>query len=739
MSSLSWLRVLVGLPVVLLVPGFFFAPMLLGKSIRHRADPEQLDLLWTLLGSFGLNILCHFIQIRILAGGGASTLRLNTLVLGLAAFGLFINYRRGHGLLFRPPAPEVTKGVLWGAGVLTLLVLLLAPKLVRDSSWYFYNPQLESHFEGADKPEKIVAAWADGNKFVNGDQFKRRGRIMGFRIENRAAVPQKVPVILLVHGPVGTEAWIDRVSEPAQAGRHDRIATSEVMAELGQQQQQIERYYDWGTAGLTLLECRDDPTQPPYDPNEFCEGVEVPAGGSLDFELHIRPFEYAPSSDPEETYVTGWIGLSKPDLEDALGSLGHQHMHPFQLLNVTENIRWAEEMARGDFVLPGRPARLSAGEQGVALAQPPAWSYLYAPARRLIGEQTATASALLLSFLLFFVIVGLKAIEDEVGIAPYPLLGAALGFAAVQGAQLMIRDGSINFPDNLYALALLVSAAGLVSRRTRVFVVWAVLAALLRYPGAVVVGMAGGALFLLAPKQRRSTVDALARFTLVIAIFCAGMLVWGIRSGLLDAWFYSLYWETVPEHFQNNANAAPLLIRPIVFNLKWMCVGGGLLIVAFPFRGTLSRVMAVTALAYMPFLAFIDHHSNHYFLPLILMAALSACASVAHTKESRRRTWALVVALTSCILFLSSHQGRSAVERFSDRISVPHRTLPLGPEGEATTPPEDAPEEEVVTPPEDAPEEEAVTPPEDAPEEEAATPPEDAPEGEDGAEEPEDQ
>ena len=80
----------------------------------------------------------------------------------------------------------------------------------------------------------------------------------------------------------------------------------------------------------------------------------------------------------------------------------------------------------------------------------------------------------------------------------------------------MINDGSINFPDSLYALALLVSVVSLAGRRTGIFVLWATLATLLRYPGAVVVGMAGAILFVLAPKQRRNTVDALASASTVL-------------------------------------------------------------------------------------------------------------------------------------------------------------------------------------------------------------------------------
>jgi hypothetical protein len=310
----------------------------------------------------------------------------------------------------------------------------------------------------------------------------------------------------------------------------------------------------------------------------------------------------------------------------------------------------------------------------------------------LLSEQTAVASALLVAMLLLAMIVGIIAVEDELGAAPPPALGIVMGFAAVQWGQLMVHDGSINFPDNLYALALLTSVASLVSRRTRVFVLWAALATLLRYPGAAVVGMAGAALFVLAPERRRDTVDALARFALILAVFCGVMLLWGVRSGLLDAWFYSLYWETVPEHFQNNSQAAPLAFRPMIFICKWVFVGGGVLFLALPLRSLLSRVATATALAYFPFLAFIDHHSNHYFLPLILLAALAACASIAQLSGATRQRAAVAVAIVAGLLYMGAFAGRTAVEDFAERVSVAHDTIPTGPDEHAATPPEDAPE-----------------------------------------------
>jgi len=692
LSGLSFLRIVVGIPVVLLVPGFFFAPLVFGKSVYSKADPDRLDLIWTLMASVGLNMVFHFLELRALSLlAGTTAISLNLLTLAIATGGFLLLRRLPENLSFVLPSAQLVRGIAYALGLMVAVMFLLGPKLSRDSSWYFYHPQLDRYWDGTNDLSVIDISWADGTKFVNGEEFPRRGRIMRFQIENNGDVAQRVPLALLVHGPVGTEAWIDRLSQPEESGRHYRVATTETMEDGGMK---VERYYRWGTIALTLMECRDDPNVPPYDPNEVCEGIEVEAGGIAIYELHIRPFEYAWGDSPEDTYIAGWAGLSTPEFQDSLGSLGHQHMHPFQLLNVTENIRWAEELARGEFLLPGRPARLGPKKQGVAIAQPPAWSYLYAPARRLLSEHTAVASALLLSILFLAVLVGLKGIGDELGSPAPPIMGVVMGFAVVQWGQLMIHDGSINFPDNLYTLALLTSITALVSRRTRVFVLWALLASLLRYPGAVVVGMAGAILFALAPDRRRHTLNDMARFGLILAIFCGMMLIQGLRSGLLDAWFYSLYWETVPEHFQNNANAAPVAYRPIIFLMKWIFVGGGVLILALPLRSMLSRVAIGTALAYFPFLAFIDHTSNHYFLPLVVLAAMGAGASICQLNGQRRRRAIAALALLSGLLYLGAFRGRTAVEDYAERISIAHETIPIGPDEDSPTPPEDAPEDQ---------------------------------------------
>ena len=246
--------------------------------------------------------------------------------------------------------------------------------------------------------------------------------------------------------------------------------------------------------------------------------------------------------------------------------------------------RWADEIA-GSYVLPGRSV-----DGKSTLHQPPAWTYLYAPARELLCDQTVSAGVLLLAILFGITLVGLLGLQDESG-APPAALALVLGLGAVQHGRLMVLDGSLDFPDSLYALALVASVVALCSSRTRVFVVWAGLAALLRYPGAVVVAMAGFTLLAVDPLKRRRIIDALVRFALVIVMFCGVMLVIGGLTKSLDTWLFALYFETVTEHWTKNPaySVLPWKQRPLEFVRLWMLFGGGVLIAALPLRGRLSK------------------------------------------------------------------------------------------------------------------------------------------------------
>ncbi len=626
LSAVSALRILLGLPVLLLVPGAFIALGLLRRDLlpRGSSDEYTVDAIWLGIAAVGLSLLSHVVDVNVLRllGVPINWTSLGPILAVEAALGLWLLRGRWAGLRFAPTSPGMRRGLLVTLLLLGLFAGWQRQHLVRDGSWYFYSDAITQGWDATDDRGAITLEWGDGSEFEQGGTFERRGRLMTLQISNAASSPQRVPLFVALHGRIG---YALELSQGEQALGRETIAAG-VVGEWSTAP--VERYWQWGTA--TVLGT-----------------AVVPAGGQATVELRVLPPASETQPDPEDTRVAAWARISSGELIDHLARRGHHHMHPFQLLNVTENVRWSDEVV-GAFVLPGRSPDGSS-----TLHQPPAWTYLLAPAREVMAQHNATASALLLSIVFFTSLVGLRAAEDEgarLGIG----LGVVAAMGAVQHARLMVSDGSMNFPDNLYALALLTAVVALVGGRTRLFVLWALLAATLRYPGAVVVALAGASLVAVDPAKRRRVVEMLVRFGLGIAVFCGLMLVAGIASGRLETWLFALYFETIPEHF-GHAGALPVLRRPLEFSRIWLLVGGGVALLGLPWRARLSKVALMTALLYAPFLAFIDHFSHHYFLPLIALVSTSTVASIGAVEDAgRRRILGGVAAAVAMALFAAA-------------------------------------------------------------------------------------
>ena len=618
-SSLSLLRLVIGLPVVLFAPAFLFVPKLFRKDVGRPGASVELDPGWTLLAALGLNVAIHALNFNLL--------RILLLPIRWPALLVTTAVECAVGLwLLRRWYPELRFGA-WETGLkramLALCALLLGfavwvvPHLARDGSWYFFHPSVQTGWEATVDRDSVSVAWDDG-PLKDGVTLYSVERVLPLWVVNSSVAHRSVPIVLAVHAPVGSTVSLLLGEE---------ILGREVIANMAPVDEDgllVERYWEWGTAAMVAR-------------------LQAPPKGQAVLNLVVdRPVA---EGEPVEVGVVGWSKLSTGELLDALGPTGHHFMHPFQLLNVTENVRWAAEVA-GDYALAGRSADGSS-----TLHQPPGWTYLYAPAREMLCDQTVSAGLLLLVILLGIGTVGLLGIRDE-GTMPTVGLGLVLGLAILQHGRLMVADGSLNFPDNLYALALVVSVVALCTGRVRVFIMWALLAAVLRYPGAVVVAMSGLCLLALDPKRREKIIDALVRFGFGVALFCGLMLLVGLATRKIDTWLFALYFETIPEHFNNNAAALPFLERPIEFLRLWAVFGGGVILLAIPFRGRLSKVALGTALLYAPFLAFIDHFSHHYFLPLIGLAGISATASVAKVEsEGMKRGLSIALVVLAVGLF----------------------------------------------------------------------------------------
>jgi len=626
-SFLAGLRLIIGLPVVLFLPSFFFAPLLFRRDLNgDEARPEQVDPGWFALSAAGLGLLFHFLNFNLLRACGLPIdwISLSILMLLEGLVGFVLLHRKAPGLSFSAPHPTAKIALLTALMGALLFAFWQRAHLMQDSSWYFDDETLNHEIEPSHHPGAISYAHQSGRAFVQSSPFAPTQQVETIIVSNSAEGPQLVPLYFLVHSRVGASAQLvvhrnsdetPGISPPSSLGE---IATIQQAARWGDHL--VERYWKWGTVLLTEI-------------------VRVPARGSTSIDIRLIP---SPGSEEaamlDEFRIITLANLTGAEVRGELQELGIHSMHAFQMLNVTENVRWAAEVA-STHVLPGHSPPWA--QPPSTLHQPPAWTYLYAPARELLTPQLVSASALLVLILFAIVLGALKGIEGAPGMQDgrvAALLTAVLSLGAAQHGRLMVGDGSMNFPDNLFACALILAIVSLCTGRSHVFVLWAMLAALLRYPGAVVILLAGLALLVVDRQRRVQIIDGLMRFGLAIALFCGAMLVTGVVTGILPTWLYALYFETIPEHFHNApADAPAVLHRPLHFLRTWMFVGGGLLLLAAPFRGRLSQVSALTAVLYFPFLAFIHHHSHHYFLPLIAMAGLSCCASIAHDPEPRRR------------------------------------------------------------------------------------------------------
>lgn len=626
LSVISALRILVGLPVLVLVPGVFLALGLLRRDLTAKGsdDLHTVDPIWLGIAGMGLSLLAHVVDVNVLRllGVPINWTSLGPILTVEIVVGIWLLRGRWSGLQFATLSPGMRKGLLATVVLLGLFCVSQRQHLVRDGSWYFYSDAINTGWDATSDRGAVTLKWADGTEFEQGATFHRRGRVMALEISNAAETTQTVPLFVALHGRIGYSL---RLTQGDRELGQETIAAG-VVGEWAPGP--VERYWKWGAATVLGI-------------------AQVPPGATSTVDLQVLPPDSAAAPNPEDTAVAAWARISSGELIDHLARRGHHHMHPFQLLNVTENVRWSDEVV-GEFVLPGR-----APDGSSTLHQPPAWTYLLAPAREVLAQHNATASALLLSILFFIALVGMRAVEDEAG----PIhAGAAVMVAmiAVQHARLMVGDGSMNFPDNLYALALLTATVTLVAGRTRLFLLWALLAATLRYPGAVVVGLAGMSLVAVDPGKRRRVIEMLVRFGLGIAVFCGVMLIAGVLSGGLETWLFALYFETIPEHF-GHEGALAWQKRPFEFSRIWFLVGGGVALLGLPFRGRLSKVCLMTALLYAPFLAFIDHFSHHYFLPLIALVATSTAASIALIEDEKaRRIVGAAAAVLSVVLFAAA-------------------------------------------------------------------------------------
>ncbi len=279
--------------------------------------------------------------------------------------------------------------------------------------------------------------------------------------------------------------------------------------------------------------------------------------------------------------------------------------HKWQILNIVENQRWAAELLE---------------DRWITINQPPLWSHVLAVSVALVDPGLAGANGLLIWVLLLLAVSGVRLVEV---LAPgaTPLAWALPGVAALVHLELMVEPASTTFPDSLYAAAWVAGLIALVDGRTW-RVAWLGLASgLLRYPGTIMLTVA-------AAVQRatlgRTATRGLAALWGTVAGVAALLAVAALVSEDLQHWLQVLWFETVPEHYDNNQDAPPIWQRPPGFYWRWLLYsGGGLLLAATGLGQRGVRFVLGSAVAYSLVLCTIDHFPTHYFLPLIALTAVA--------------------------------------------------------------------------------------------------------------------
>ena len=313
--------------------------------------------------------------------------------------------------------------------------------------------------------------------------------------------------------------------------------------------------------------------------------------------------------------------------------------HYYQMLNQVENLDWAEE------VLTTRRFTVN---------QPPGWSPILATAGLFLGNDLVTGNRL---FLYVILLVGITAVRLASTLAPSAPGVAWLvpaGMVASHGL-LMIEPASTNFPDSLYAAAVLAVALALASGRTGWVLGAGIATGLLRWPGVLV-----ATVLIIAWHRTAGTQPwrQLGKLWGVVAVF-AVLAAIGVLMGELDDFLFILYFETFPEHWHGNYDPLALLSRiPDFFGLWTIYTGGGLVLAAAawfardsPARRGLRFILG-SILIYSAVLCTVDHHPTHYFLPLVAGTGVAVVAGSASLQNRVLRIAFPTLCLAGLWIFL---------------------------------------------------------------------------------------
>ena len=383
-------------------------------------------------------------------------------------------------------------------------------------------------------------------------------------------------IVLAVRGPIGSRVAVGKAENTV---RRRMVEDPE--------EGPVARYLGAGVAAIEVA-------------------VDLPPGGSLPVEVEGDTLYLFDSAEAV------WAAHATGEL---------RFVHYYQLLNQVENEDWARELLV---------------DRRFTWNQPPGWSPLLAVASALVMPDLPGANLL---FLAVIALVGASVVRAGSLMAPgAPGLAWLIpgGMVAAHGL-LMLEPMSANFPDSLYAGAVIGVVIALASGRPWAFAAMGLAAGMLRYPG---IPLATGLALLYAWSHHQRPWPGLARLWagVAVAVVVVGI---GVALGEVEDLLFILWFETFPEHWHGSADPLALLSRVPDFYLSWTRYSGGALPLAAlvailagpsPARRELRFIMG-GAIAYSLVLCTIDHHPTHYFLPLCHLAATGALIASATARH----------------------------------------------------------------------------------------------------------
>lgn len=517
-------------------------------------------------------------------------------LLGLSGAWALLGLIAGRRHMLVRSAPQRER--IGGLAVLAVVVALIGWKsgdLARplDGHWYLKGADNEGHQPLALRPGM---GWQSSEQVG----WPESGAMMLVPEANQTAptlvAEERVRgrIIVAVRGPIGSQITIG-----------DKTAVVEASMIEEEDEGPVRRYLTRGVAAVSAH-------------------VELEPGQAMAMEVQGDRVYLFPGTDAVWSM-------------HAAGAL--RYVNYYQLLNQVENQVWAEE------ILDSRRFTWN---------QPPGWSPLLATTVLLVQPDLPGANAL---FLWVLVLVGATSVRLISLLAPgAPMLATLIpaGMVASHGL-LMIEPGSTNFPDSLFAAALLGVAVSLAAGRTAGFAAMGMLAGMLRWPGVITATIIAGVWWWV---QRESTAKRVGLLWGVVAVGGLAAIA-AVMSGDAEDLAFILYFETFPEHWHGNLDPMELLSRVPAFYASWIRYTGGALLLALPMvlgaptaERRALRFLLLSIGLYSLFLCTIDHHPSHYFLPLVGFTGPILAVAATTLRRPQARGGLVMLWLIGLLIFL---------------------------------------------------------------------------------------